>query len=75
MGDPMSDPIKNCLLEVCCEPAAARASFAGAMMADGVCTDRAEADAVAQWVYRHFDLAPAGTLRAFKAAIAKVARA
>ncbi len=74
MGDPLSDPVKNCLLEVCCEPGAARAAFAGALVADGVCAERTEADGVAHWVYTHFDLAPAGTLRAFKAAIARVAR-
>lgn len=79
----LSDREKNCLYEVCCEPEpaasvaspAARASLAAALMTDGVCSDRGEADAVAAWVYKHFDLAPRGSLRAFKAEIARVARA
>jgi hypothetical protein len=74
MGDP-SDPVKNCLLEVCCGPSDAAASFAEAMVTDGVCGERDEADRIARWVYKHFDLAERGTLTAFKKSIARVAKA
>lgn len=74
MADPIDDPVLNCLLEVCCDPAAAREALAVRLVEDRVCGDLAHARRVAAWVRTHFDLAPAGTLGAFTAAIARVAK-
>jgi len=41
---------------------------------DGVCSENPEAQKVAAWVLKHFDLAPAGTLTAFKHAIVHVVK-
>lgn len=65
-----------CILGVCCPPGsqAQAEALAGVFLNEGVCKERAEAIAVAKSVLSHFDLAPAGSLTAFKADIAKMAR-
>jgi hypothetical protein len=70
----IDDPVLNCLLEVCCEPAAAREALAVQLVSDHICDDLAHARRVATWVRTHFDLAPAGSLGALKAGIARVAK-
>lgn len=67
----MSNGAANCLLEVCCPPAAAQKKFAQVLARDtGLSPEYA--DQCAAWVYTHFDLAERGTLRAFKDSIVKV---
>jgi hypothetical protein len=73
MGDP-SDPIKNCLLEVCCGAAAAESAFAKALVRETGVTDD-QAKKCASWVFEYFELAPRGSLTQFKAEIARVAKA
>ncbi len=52
-----------CILGVCCPPGSAQATAALAkeMVKDGVCSEE-YAQAVAAWVYEHFDLGPKGTV-------------
>lgn len=69
----ISDPVKNCLLEVCCGAKAAEKLFARQMVEQNIC-DMDVATRCAAWVYEYFDLAPAGSLTAFKAEIARLAR-
>ncbi len=69
----ISDPIKNCVLEVCCGAAKAEVALAKAMVDAEVC-DKEHALKCAAWVYEYFDLAPAGSLKAFKAEIVRLAR-
>jgi hypothetical protein len=69
----VSDPVKNCLLEICCGAARAEETFATAMVDAGVC-DREYAPKVAKWVYEYFDLMPAGSTKKLKAEIARLAR-
>jgi hypothetical protein len=71
MGIP--DPILNCVLEVCCGAAAAEFKLAEAMIEAEVC-DKKHAHKCAKWLREYFDLAPAGTLTAFKQEIARLAR-
>jgi len=68
----MDDLKKNCLTENCCEPSAAQAAMAGELVAEGLCSERAEADAIAKWIYKHFDLAERGTLAPLRRSIAKL---
>lgn len=69
----MSNGAANCLLEVCCPPAAAEAKMAEKLVGDlGMPKDYA--DKCAAWIYEHFDLADRGTLAPFKKSIAKLAR-
>jgi len=65
-----------CILGVCCPPGseAQAASLAKEMVKDGVCSENPEAQRVAAWVLKHFDLAPAGTLTQFKHAIVQVVK-
>jgi len=74
MGD-ISDPVKNCLLEVCCGAANASETLASLLVDDGVCGEPDEAARVAKWMYHHFEFAEKGTLTAFKKSIARVAKA
>lgn len=74
MGDP-SDPVKNCVLEICCDAAAAQAQFAVVLVERGLCAERAEADAIARFVYKHFELVERGTLGPLKKSIARLAQA
>ena len=69
----MKDGRLNCLLEVCCRSAEAEQALADQIAEDLAC-DPAEAKKHAAWIREHFDLAPKGTLTAFKNAIAKLAR-
>lgn len=63
----------NCLLEVCCDPPAAMAKLSSLFVKDtGV--SKEYADKCAAWVFEHCDLAPRGSLKAFKAEIARCAR-
>lgn len=63
----------NCILQVCCPPEAATAALAREMVKDGVC-EKEYAPKIAAWINQHFDLAPAGSLTAFKAEIKRLAR-
>ena len=63
-----------CLLGVCC-PAGSdeqRTTLAEALFAEVGCSER-DARLVASWVLSHFDLAPAGSLAAYRDAIVKMA--
>ena len=70
----ISDPILNCVLEVCCGAAAAEARLAETMVEEGVCEDEKHAKKCAKWLREYFDLAPKGSLTAFKQEIARLAR-
>jgi len=70
MGIP--DPVMNCVLAVCCPPAAAREGFANALVREGL--SEADAKRCADWVFEYFDLAPKGSLVQLKADIARLAR-
>ena len=65
-----------CILGICCPPGsdAQRAALEKELLADDVCENAAHARKVATFVLKHFDLAPAGSLKAFKDSIAKMAR-
>lgn len=65
-----------CILGVCCPPnsSAQSGALATELVKDGVCTERAEAEHIAAWMFTHFDLAPAGTLSPLVTAIAKMAK-
>jgi hypothetical protein len=69
----ISDPIMNCILEVCCGSAASETRLAEAMLEAGVCDNKQHAKKCAAWIHEYFDLAPVGTLADFKAQIAKFA--
>lgn len=78
----------NCILEICCAPGstAQRAALTEEILAAGVLEaapsearaanpDRArDAAALAAWICRTFDLAPKGSLVAFKQEVARLAR-
>ena len=61
-----------CILGVCCRRGskAQREALADALTDAQVC-DTLDARAVATWLLQQFDLAPAGSLDAFKVAIAQ----
>jgi len=71
----------NCILEVCC-PADATTNAASpnahAALSKHLCDEcdltPADADAVAAYIYKHFDLAERGTLRALKASVVRVSK-
>ena len=71
----MGDPLLNCMTGVCCPPEAQILALAGALVKDGVCTEPAEADAVARWVVKHFDLAEHGALRPLVKSILRLSEA
>lgn len=80
----------NCILEVCCAPNSERQreALAAELLESGVLETGAEpapasrakvdreriAEHVATWIAETFDLAPKGSLVAFKAEIARLAR-
>jgi hypothetical protein len=70
----MGDPVMNCILAVCCPPLSEQqvAALARVLTQEGVSADAAET--CAKVILSKFDLAPVGTLQAFKAAIADEAR-
>ena len=70
----ISDPILNCLTEVCCGAAEAEAQLAVTLVDEGVCEDAAHAKKCAKWMFEYFDLAPKGSLKDFKKEIARLAR-
>lgn len=70
----------NCILEVCCPPdetgAAtqnARDALATHMMHDCALSTY-DAQKVADYIFKHFDLAERGTLRALKASVVRVSK-
>jgi len=69
----MSNGSANCLLEVCCPPAAAQKKMAEKLTTD-LNISQEYAEKCAAWVYQHFDLAERGTLAPLKQSIAKLAR-
>lgn len=60
---------------MCCPPgsAAQRKALETELIKDSIVSE-ADAPAVAAWVLKHFDLAPAGTLQPFTGAIAEMVR-
>lgn len=62
-----------CILQICCPPPEQVAALAAAMTADGI--EEEYAHRCATWIYKHFDLAPVGSLQAFKDAIVTSAKA
>lgn len=66
-----------CILGVCCPPGseAQANALASELVKDGICSENPEANKVARWVLKHFDLAPAGTLTDLKKQIARLAKA
>ena len=74
MGE-ISDPVKNCVLEVCCGASNASDGLANLMLEHGVCSEQDEAKRVAKWINKHFDLAEKGTLAPLKKSIARLAKA
>ena len=72
----------NCILEICCAPGSAnqRAALAieienaGLVHADRELVPNDQAHAIAAWIADTFDLAPKGSLVAFKREIARLAR-
>lgn len=65
----------NCIYEVCCPPKSAQQKQALAEEMTKALGGTAEDHLLAAaWVVENFDLAPAGSLRAFKTAIARLAR-
>lgn len=61
----VSDPILNCVTQVCCSPAQSVRSAAKAMVDAGLC-DRETAGKVAEWYQEYFDLLPKGTVNLTK---------
>lgn len=62
-----------CALGVCCDGPAQKAAIEKALVHDVGCTEK-EAGAVAEWIVTSFDLAPPGSLKDLKDAIATMAR-
>lgn len=71
----MDDQLLNCMTGVCCPAAAQAAALGDALMKDGVCTEKSEAHAVGKWMVKHFDFAPAGTLKPLTEAIVRISKA
>ncbi len=64
-----TDPVVCCILEICCGPAEAAAALETELQK--LDTPKAQA----AWLRKHFDLAPAGSLRALKRSVAAMAKA
>lgn len=73
--DELSDPVKNCALEVCCGAAAAVEALASLLVSRGLCAEPAEAKRISRWMHKHFDFAEKGTLAPLKKSIARLAKA
>lgn len=71
-----SDSQANCILEVCCGGPNSKQVHALTEVASHALPFLSldEARQVAEWIARNWDLAPKGTLYAFKQAIAKLAK-
>jgi hypothetical protein len=63
------DPIICCALGICCPPGRQHEALAE-LLGTQAGLDVAQSDKVAAWLIATFDLAPAGSLRELKAAIA-----
>lgn len=72
----MSNGAQCCALEICCPPGSARQKTALATMIrdEYPQVPMQYAEQAAEWILKHFDLAPHGTLSGLKQAIAKIAR-
>ena len=70
------DAQQNCILEVCCGGANSKQVQALTEVAEHALPflSHGQAQQVADWIARNWDLAPKGTLYAFKQAIAKYAK-
>lgn len=65
----------NCVLEVCCEAHSdAQYEALEAQIEHDLGKGPYKADVIAQWILTTYDLAPHGSLSAFKAEIARLAR-
>ena len=71
----MDDPLLNCMTGVCCPPEAQILAMTDKLLKDGVCKERAEAEAFSRWNVKHFDLAEKGTLRPLVESILRIAKA
>ena len=69
-----SDPVLNCLMEICCGRAQADQVMAETLVRDGVCEDMEHAKKCVEWVKHRFDLAPVGTLGPLKNRIIDLAQ-
>ena len=71
-----SDQQQNCILEVCCGGEGSKQVYAMTEVAEHALPflSHGQAQQVAEWIARNWDLAPKGTLYAFKQAIAKLAK-
>lgn len=70
MGNP-SDPILNCILEICCGAANAEEALEALMVDEGV----TDAHSAMQCICKHFDLSTKGSLKQLKADYARLAKA
>ena len=72
----MSDPVKCCILGLCCQPLSNQQydALAGELHGRGLVANPGEARKVAEWVLSTFDLAPYGSLALFKGEISRMAR-
>lgn len=61
----ISDPILNCVTQVCCAPAQAVRTAAKAMVDAGLC-DKDTSLKVAAWYQEYFDILPKGTVNLTK---------
>ena len=68
----ISDPILNCVLEVCCASAKAQDGLARLIVQEGI--SEADAKKCSAYMHEYFDLAPKGSLVQLKADIARLAR-
>jgi len=71
-----NDQQQNCILEVCCGGPNSKQVKALTDVAEHALPflSHEQAGEVAEWIARNWDLAPKGTLYAFKQAIAKLAK-
>lgn len=69
------DQQMNCVLEICCEAHSEKQYEALALKIAHDLPNGGDPDTMAKWILKHFDLAEVGTLSAFKASIARVAKA
>lgn len=70
----LTDEQANCVLEVCCGKDGKQLQALTGALQQRIGLDAHHALAVATWVVTTFDLAPKGSLYAFKQEIARLAR-
>ncbi len=74
-GDDNDDAIRNCVLEVCCGEDGRQARALTKQLMHGIPQlSHDHAVAVSNWLTMTYDLAPVGSLYAFKQEIARLAR-